>query len=120
MFADFNLARTLILTLRESDRRGATGTMSLVVIPDHLHWLFTLRASTLSAVVRTMKSSSAMQINRLRATRGQALWQRGFHDHGVRQEDDLLALARYVVANPKRAGLVDSVAQSPHWHSAWL
>ena len=89
-------------------------------MPDHLHWLFTLRTGTLSAVVRTIKSASAMQINRLSAMQGQALWQRGFHDHGVRQEDDLLALARYIVANPKRAGLVDSVAQYSHWHSAWL
>jgi putative transposase len=29
-------------------------------------------------------------------------------------------LARYVVANPLRAGLVDSIRDYPHWDAVWL
>jgi hypothetical protein len=29
-------------------------------------------------------------------------------------------LARYVVANPVRAGLVQRVGQYPHWDAIWL
>jgi hypothetical protein len=48
------------------------------------------------------------------------LWQRGFHDHALRQDDDLAAAARYVIANPVRRGLVKRVADYPHWDAVWL
>jgi putative transposase len=48
------------------------------------------------------------------------LWQKGFHDHAVRGDEDMRALARYVVANPVRAGLVRSVREYPHWDARWL
>ena len=33
---------------------------------------------------------------------------------------DLRELARYVVANPLRAGLVQSLRDYPHWDAEWL
>ena len=35
-------------------------------------------------------------------------------------EPDELATARYVVANPLRAGLVTSIGDYPFWDAAWL
>ena len=51
---------------------------------------------------------------------GQPVWQRGYHDHAVRREEDIKSLARYVIANPVRAGLSYSVGSYPHWDAAWL
>ncbi|MEO1036249.1 MAG: hypothetical protein AAFX44_11900, partial [Pseudomonadota bacterium] len=34
------------------------------------------------------------------------VWQRGFHDYGIRDTADHLACVRYVIENPVRAGLV--------------
>jgi hypothetical protein len=51
---------------------------------------------------------------------GQPVWQRGYHDHAVRREEDIKSLARYVIANPVRAGLTHSVGSYPHWDAAWL
>ncbi len=48
------------------------------------------------------------------------MWQKGFHDHAIREEEDLRAVARYVVANPVRAGLVQSVRDYPHWDARWV
>jgi len=31
-----------------------------------------------------------------------------------------MAVARYVVANPVRAGLADSVLAYPYWNAVWL
>lgn len=67
----------------------------------------------LSRCMGGVKSVSARQL-------GMPLWQKGFHDHAVRKEEDLPALARYVVANPVRAGLVQRVGQYPHWDAIWL
>jgi REP element-mobilizing transposase RayT len=40
-----------------------------------------------------------------RACGGARLWQEGFYDHVVRDEDATIAVARYIVLNPVRAGL---------------
>jgi hypothetical protein len=44
----------------------------------------------------------------------------GFHDHAVRSEEELPALARYIVANPVRAGLVARTGLYPHWDAVWV
>jgi putative transposase len=67
----------------------------------------------LSRCIGAIKSITSRQL-------GQAVWQSGFHDHAVRREEDLPALARYVVANPVRAGLVTRVGEYPHWDAIWL
>ena len=46
--------------------------------------------------------------------------QRDFYDHAVRNDEALFEIARYIVANPLRAKLVDSVADYPHWYARWL
>lgn len=86
---------------------------------DHLHWLIVLQKSALENTVRDFKSSTARQVNRMRETTG-ALWQAGFHDHAVRRDEDIQALARYIVANPLRAWLVSRVGDYPLWDAVWL
>jgi putative transposase len=113
-FADFQAARCLIHCLAQAQYLQHADTLAFVVMPDHLHWLMQLGPRTdLSRCMAGVKSVSARQI-------GMALWQKGFHDHAVRKEEDLPALARYVVANPVRAGLVQRVGQYPHWDAIWL
>jgi putative transposase len=48
------------------------------------------------------------------------LWQPGYFDRALRKEDDRLAVARYLVANPLRAGIVQRIGDYPHWDSVWL
>jgi REP element-mobilizing transposase RayT len=69
--------------------------------------------------MRRVKSGSALAIMRA----GQSplrVWQKGYHDRAVRREDDLQSIARYVVANPLRAGLVRRVGDYPLWDAVWL
>jgi hypothetical protein len=48
------------------------------------------------------------------------MWQKGFHDRAIRREEDLRAVARYIIANPLRAGLVRRVHDYPLWDAIWL
>ena len=119
-FVDLDRGRHVVRSLRASDEAGATRTLAYVVMPDHLHWLLQLEERrNLSAVVGRVKASSARMINGSRATGG-PVWQRGFHDHAVRQQEDLRGLARYIVYNPVRSGLVDHPRSYPLWDAAWL
>ncbi|MFO7647698.1 REP-associated tyrosine transposase [Halomonas campaniensis] len=87
-------------------------TLSYVVMPDHIHWLVQLKGD-LSVMVRFYKAKVTREI-------GESIWQRGFHDHAIRAEEDLRQAARYIVANPLRAGLVKDILQYPYWNAVWL
>ncbi len=58
--------------------------------------------SGLSDVVWFFKSLSAKRINILCKTPGQAVWQNGFHDRIIRDEDELNAIRQYIQSNPQR------------------
>lgn len=99
---------------------GLLETQTFVVMPDHLHWLITLKQANLATVMQHFKGLSAFLINRYRKTSGIPVWQPGFHDHALRKEEDIKALARYIIANPLRAGLVDNIGDYPLWDAVWL
>ncbi len=114
VFDDFLNARTLIGVLRDHERLDHAKTLAFVVMPDHLHWLMELGNKVpLSVCMRNVKTLSALRI-------GRPIWQSGFHDHAIRQEEDLPSVARYVVSNPVRAGLVARTGQYPHWDAIWV
>jgi REP element-mobilizing transposase RayT len=120
VFTEFTLARLAIQSLRACDLAGECETLAYVLMPDHLHWLLGLKAANLSSIARRFKSASARLVNRTAQTQGVRLWQPGFHDRALRREEDLPAIARYIVANPVRAGMVGSVRDYAHWDAIWL
>ena len=90
-----------------------------VVMPDHIHLLLQLGETELSVVMKRLKARTAIALNREIGRRGR-FWAPGFHDHALRKEEDLLAVSRYIVANPLRAGLVKSLSDYPYWNAVWL
>ena len=113
-FHDVKKARCVVACMRAAQQRGLAETLAYVLMPDHLHWLMSLgEYHNLSTVVGGVKSTSAHRA-------GCRIWQSGFHDHAIRREEDLVKLARYVVANPLRAGLVRKLGDYPHWDVVWL
>jgi len=114
LFSDLYVARHVVVALRKEASSGRARTLAFVVMPDHLHWLLQLGAgASLPVVVGAVKSVTAHRI-------GGPVWQAGFHDHAVRGEENVPAIARYIIANPLRAGLARRVADYSHWDAAWL
>lgn len=94
--------------------------LAWVLMPDHAHWLIQLGENhALGAMINRLKSASARAANRVLQRDG-PLWARAFHDHALRAEEDLCRSARYVVANPVRAGLVGRVGEYPFWNAVWV
>ncbi|MEN8109002.1 MAG: transposase [Pseudomonadota bacterium] len=120
IFTDFWAGRILVNELRRLEDQGSAETLAWVVMPDHLHWLMQLKTgSSLSNVLKALKGRSSRKLN-IHLRRKGAAWQPAYHDHAVRKEEDLVELARYVVANPLRAGLVRTVRDYPLWDCVWL
>ena len=119
LFSDFYLGRLLVAALKQAHDSGEVKSLAWVVMPDHFHWLLEITDRELAQVMGRIKSRSTLSINRARGTTG-PFWQRGYHDRAVRAEEDLRKIARYVIANPLRAGLVEKVGDYPLWDAAWL
>jgi putative transposase len=74
----------------ESD--AAVGQSTLMIMPDHVHWLFSLgQRLTLGQVVARLKAKTRPVL----ATRG-AAWQPNYFEHRLRIEEDRIVCALYV------------------------
>ncbi|MEH6825929.1 MAG: transposase [Motiliproteus sp.] len=121
VFNDLNRARIVIQQLSRLDTDEQLLSQAWVVMPDHIHILATLGSVyTLSECIKQLKGRSARVINAHQRGRCQPLWQPRYYERALRSEEDRPVIARYLVANPLRAGLVHRLADYPHWDSIWL
>ncbi|MEB3206882.1 MAG: transposase [Vampirovibrionales bacterium] len=56
--------------------------------------------SNISYIIRGFKSATTKTINLHDQTSGTPVWQRGYHDHIIRNEADLNRIRQYIVNNP--------------------
>ena len=113
---------------RTIQRQRPFEIVAMVVLPDHLHTVWTLpkgdddyaerwRAikSRYTRAVRKVhelrKASSGLHTDK----RGEyRLWQRGYWEHTIRDENDLAQHVDYIHFNPVKHGLVKQVLDWPH------
>jgi putative transposase len=69
--------------------------------------------------MQLLKGRSSQRINQYLKRSG-SIWDRAFHDHAIRENEDIKAIARYIVANPLRSGLVENVSDYSLWDAIWL
>ncbi|MVV52142.1 transposase [Pseudomonas sp. PB120] len=119
LFTDWQLGRLLVTELRRAHEQEWVNSIAWVIMPDHFHWLVQLEQCTLAQLMQAVKSRSTLTINRALNGEG-AFWQGGYHDRAIRDGEELLPFARYIVANPLRAGLVAKIGDYPLWDACWL
>jgi len=119
IFSDWRSGRLLVAEMRRAHDAGLVDSIAWVVMPDHVHWLMQLKDKDLGRVVGAIKSRSTLAVNKLTGRSG-SLWQTGYHDRAIRDGEELLPFARYIVANPLRAGLVEKMGDYPLWDANWL
>jgi putative transposase len=96
---------------------------AIVVLPEHLHAIWTLppgdsdfstRWSLIKArFSRAIESAEHVSKSRLRR-RERGVWQRRFHEHVIRDETDLAQHIDYIHWNPVKHDRVERVADWPH------
>ncbi|MCU0688583.1 MAG: class I tRNA ligase family protein, partial [Phycisphaerales bacterium] len=101
---------TVLSALQHFDETRAR-VIAAVVMPDHVHWLLQpANNEELGKLVSSVKQYSATKINRSRGTSG-SLWVPEAFDHIVRDERYLAEFVNYIIANPLKAGIVDTPSQ---------
>lgn len=88
--------------IKRLPERLAVEIDAFVVMPNHVHAIVALEGRArqasplrLGTVVGSVKSGSSREI-------GLPVWQRGYHDHVIRDECDLQRVREYIATNPAR------------------
>ena len=106
--------------MRHETTRGNVDSLAFVVMPDHFHWLLQLKhGSTLARTMSGVKANATRRINNFLGRHG-TIWQKGYHDRALRSDEDIVQVARYIVANPIRDGIVKKSGEYALWDAIWL
>jgi len=77
------------------------------IMPNHVHFILhiVLGASrraptTLGFIVGMFKTECTKQINKLRNTPGQKIFQRNYYEHIIQNENELIKIRQYIKTNP--------------------
>lgn len=82
-----------------------------VIMPNHIHILAEIYnepfgtgnpSPTINSIIAWMKYQTAKRVNEMRKTPGVRVWQRSFHDHIVRGQQDYDEIWKYIDENPLR------------------
>ena len=58
-------------------------------------------SQTIGAIIRGYKAALTKQINILRNTPGQPIWQRNYFEHIIRSEEELIRIQKYIIYTPR-------------------
>lgn len=95
---------------------------AIVILPDHLHAIFTLPSNDLDFPGRWRRIKgrfssglieASIELNR-RPNGDLMLWQRRFWEHTIRDESDFARHVDYIHFNPVKHGLVKQVGDWPY------
>src|SRR5579863_5512362 len=108
---------------RETRRRHPFEIAAMVVLPDHLHTIWTLPEgdAEFSTRWRLIKSAFSRglatdeQISQSRASKGErGIWQRRYWEHTIRDDNDFARHVDYIHINPIKHRLVKRVRDWPY------
>jgi len=103
----------LIDVLRSLARERVFKLHDFVIMPDHVHLLFTVdEGMTVEKAMQLVKGLFSHRLGRELGYKGE-VWQRGFSEVQVLGEGSLAQHRAYIANNPVKAGLVDSPEKSP-------
>jgi putative transposase len=86
-----------------------------VFMPDHLHLLVEGRRedADLRLFMRNWRKRSTLEV---RPEGARTIWQKGYFERVLREEEGTVEVIAYILMNPVRARLVDTPLDYPH---AW-
>jgi REP element-mobilizing transposase RayT len=118
IFKNIETAEIVLNSLYWLEKKEKIVLDAAVVMPDHLHLVAGLKKGSLAQLIHSFKSYTAHEINKFLQRHG-PLWQRQYHDHAIRKDEDLNEIVFYTLNNPVRAGLVKDFHDYPHWYCMW-
>ena len=106
------VAEMVVEAIEHRHKAGAWHAFEYVVMPTHLHLFCEIGRQGLKATLEDFKRWTGHRAATLLALDGNRFWQREWFDHWSRSNSEDERIARYIINNPEKAGLV---AAAPEW-----
>ncbi len=122
IFSETNSVSLLHNALRYTNDRHPFKIVAFVIMPDHLHFIWTMPDDSSdfsirwrlikSHFTRNYQSNENVSVSPSRKMKGERdIWQRRFWEHLIRDEQDLTRHIEYIHFNPVKHGLANSPAE---------
>ena len=106
LFVVESYARLFLKTVYGYRREGKFSLHAFVVMPEHVHLLLTPAEDvTIERAIQLIKGGYSHALGAM-IGRKREVWQRGFTDHRIRDENDFMRHREYIHQNPVVRGLV--------------
>ncbi len=114
-FASHAAGREVAQCLEDQAQQCGYRLVAYCVMPDHIHILTApSQARGGMPLPRFIRQFKAAVTHRLGSCGiAESVWQRSFYDHVLRKDEDLEPVARYILGNPVRKGLVQNAEDYP-------
>jgi putative transposase len=107
-------AMLLIDVLRSNVTAGKFQLHDFVIMPDHLHLLMTLPGDiAIEKAMQLIKGGFSYRLKKEFGHQGE-VWQRGFSEVRISDEQSFLQHREYIIQNPVKEGLVATAEQYPY------
>jgi putative transposase len=114
IFRSQDLAKLFLDTLYDYRAQGKFLLHEFVLMPDHLHLMITPSIKIpMERAIQFVKGGFSHRATKKLLFKSE-IWQRGFENHRIRDDDDYVRHQIYIHMNPVRAGLVKSPADYPY------
>lgn len=108
------MAGLFIDVLRGDVRNGKFRMREFVVMPNHVHLLITLgREMSIEKAMQLIKGGFSFRAKKELGFLGE-IWQRGFSDVQIKNEESFAEHRSYIYNNPVKAGLVNAAEEYTH------
>jgi putative transposase len=113
VFTSEDAVRSALLQIQRSATHEQFSLLAYCFMPDHLHLL--VEGTSFDSDLRRFAARAKQHSGAAHALKnGGRLWQKGYYERILRYSDDARWIARYIVNNPVRAGLVQSPSDYPY------
>ena len=111
-FRSPDVVQAVLSQIRQSCELLDFALIAYCFMPDHLHLLVAAESedADVTAFVKRFKQLTGFGYKK---THSQPLWQPGYHDRILRDDEASVAVVRYVLENPVRAGLSGRIGEYP-------
>jgi len=114
---DYSIGQTALgdaveATINFINKRNEAATITdYIIMPNHIHMIIDLsrsidtnveKAYSIADIIRDFKSFTTRELNKPCSETLMPLWQRGYYDHRIRNDEELKKIKDYIKENPKR------------------
>lgn len=112
LFNDHAVGADVAGQILQLSREFEFAVIAYCFMPDHVHLLLGGQSEQ-ADLERFVKRAKQVTGFAYRRTHGGSLWQPGYHERILRDDEATLTVAKYILENPVRAGLAKTLGEWP-------